>query len=83
MAVVSRIFRDKRSVGPNPTTAECAVATVVRGGEVLVNLTTFGSEARKNHGTPSQSMQFTEEMAVQLCGYFAEAFGWPPARRDP
>lgn len=75
MAVIRSLQADTRAVRPNSTTADCAYAVVVADdGEVLFNLTTFGSDGRKNVGTPSQSMQFNEPTAQELCRLLRQAF---------
>lgn len=72
---MTSLNRDTRTVRPNKTSADCAYAVVTRpNGSVLLNLTSFGSETRKNVGKPSQSMQFEEDTASQLLAVLLEAF---------
>lgn len=75
MALIKSLTRDTRNVRPNRTAADCAYSVVSQAdGTILLNLTSFGSESRKNVGEPSQSMQFTEETASQLLSVVLEVF---------
>lgn len=75
MAIIKSLTRDTRNVRPNKSSADCAYAVVTQSdGSLLLNLTSFGSEARKNVGEPSQSMQFDEATASRLLSVLLEVF---------
>jgi hypothetical protein len=74
MAVVRSLDRLTTSSSRHPTEVEATYQVVRDGGEVLFQLTTYGSPERKLRGKGSQTLQFDRSMAERLVAALREAF---------
>lgn len=67
MALIRELSRGSRDVRVHPTTVDALYESLIsESGDNLLQLTTFGSDARQNPGTPSQTLQFDRRVAAQL-----------------
>lgn len=75
MAYITRIYRLDPLEGARPhSTSECSWRVSNRETQKVVQLDTYGSPARKDVGTVSQSIQLDETAAVELVRVLREAF---------
>lgn len=65
MALVERIVWDNRKVGWNSETV-CSVRAQKIGGEMYLQLNTYGSRDREVKGQSSQAMTFDRESGICL-----------------
>lgn len=67
MARIRTIERGSRNVRAHVTETDLAYQVVEdANGERLLHIATFGSDARQDVGTTSQSMQFNRDRAEEL-----------------
>jgi len=66
MAVVTTLQESDPVIRRNPSETECSFRTGVVGGELLIQLESYGSSTRKFKNQPSQTLQFDRDTAEQL-----------------
>lgn len=59
----------------HPTEVDATWAIVGTGPEALVQISTYGSDARQSHPKVSQTIQIDEAVAAQLIDVLVDAFG--------
>lgn len=65
MARVSKFFRTSARAAAHPTDVECGWQ-VVSGDQVLLQLSSYGSDQRMSHKKVSQTLQLDRERAREL-----------------
>ena len=75
MAIITRFYPDTRSFRRAAKTAECAYQ-LVKGDddEDYLQLVTFGSDERKDVGSPSQNIRLNEDRATELVQIIRRVF---------
>lgn len=77
MARVRSITTGNQNVGRHPSEVDCTVQAVLTDdGATLMQLSSFGSDARASHPKVSQTLQFDREAARILRNYIDQCF--PP-----
>ena len=75
MAFITRMFELEPSDKKRPhSESECSWRIAHRNDEVVLQLDTYGSPARQDVGTISQSLQLDETMALELVNALARTF---------
>jgi len=77
MAYILDVERDDRTIkGLHRTAIPCRYSVAVIEGKKTLQLTTYGSDNRIVTGQPSQTLQFTENTALQLYRILRAEFGF-------
>ena len=66
MARITEFFHDTRNCRPHQSTVECGWQVISDGREQLLQLATFGSDARKSEKKVSQTIQIDAQAAGHL-----------------
>lgn len=75
MAFITGMFELEPSDKKRPhSESECSWRIAYRNDDVVLQLDTYGSPARQDVGTISQSLQFDEAMALELADALARTF---------
>lgn len=75
MAIVRSVERGSRAISAHKTDVDLTYQLVqAEDGTLLFHIATYGSDARKEVGTTSQSMQFGRSNAQALVDAMREAF---------
>lgn len=75
MAYISEFFESKSGTTSRPhSTCSCGWKVAEREGTKVLQLDTYGSDARKDQGTVSQSIQLDEPHARQLVAIIRRTF---------
>lgn len=75
MAFITRMFELEPSEKGRPhSESECSWRVAYRNDELVMQLDTYGSPTRQDVGTISQSLQFNDDMAVDLVHAMARTF---------
>jgi len=74
MAYITEFFESKSGGSSQHSTCSCGWKIAERGGQRVLQLDTYGSDARKDQGTVSQSIQVDQEHALELIGLLQRTF---------
>lgn len=75
MARVRSLQQGAQDVKSHPSEVDCFYQLITNpAGEVLVHLSTFGSDHRRSQPKSSQSLQLDEDVARQLIAVLQKAF---------
>lgn len=75
MAYISEFFESKSGTTSRPhSTCSCGWKVAEREGTKVLQLDTYGSDARKDQGTVSQSIQLDETHARELLAIIRTTF---------
>lgn len=66
MARIKEFFETHNSAKPHPTEVECGYQKVLTGSGPLLQLSTYGSDARQSEKKVSQTLQLDEQGAAEL-----------------
>jgi len=79
MARVRSIFDGKQRGRPHPSEVDVAVQVVsLSDGTALLQLSSFGSDARASEAKVSQTLQFDRDTALALAQHIHGCFGTAP-----
>lgn len=74
MARIKEFFRTYQNARAHPTDVECGYQPVASGYGVLLQLSTYGSDARQSEKKVSQTIQLDREQAGNLVKIIKETF---------
>ena len=75
MARIRSLFRDPHNSRPHPTDVECGWQVLTTAdGEVLLQLSTYGSDDRRSEKKVSQTIQIDASIASELYALLGETF---------
>lgn len=74
MALVGQFFQDDARAKRHPTVVECGWQIVRDGNQLLLQLSTYGSDHRAAGKKVSQTVQFDQDSAIILLGLIEKAF---------
>jgi hypothetical protein len=74
MAYITEFFESKSGGSSQHSTCSCGWKIAERDGQKVLQLDTYGSDARKDQGTVSQSIQVDREHALELIGLLQRTF---------
>ncbi|TXK42378.1 hypothetical protein FR742_24900 [Nonomuraea sp. C10] len=77
MARVKEFFRTQQSARVHPTEVECGYQPVHSEYGILLQLSTYGSDARQSEKKVSQTIQLDRQQAAKLAEIIAEIFPDP------
>lgn len=67
----------------HPTEVDATWAIIHNGHDALVQISTYGSDARQSHPKVSQTIQIDEAIAAQVIDVLVDTFGDGITRRRP
>lgn len=74
MAQIEEFYRTTISSRPHPTKVECGWQPVRDGGQVYLQLSTYGSDDRQSEKKVSQTIQLDRDRAAELLAILRETF---------
>ena len=74
MARIRSFEKTNSNARRHPTEVDCGYQSLNADGEILLQLTTFGSDHRQSEKKGSQSLQFDRDTAAELVAIIRRTF---------